>query len=53
LNNEKGEVVELNIQIDHVHLLVFSSEGIDIEFCWGIEGTDSDSHIQQIPQPEE
>ncbi len=47
VEQQKCEIVELNIQMDHVHLLVLvPPEGIDIEFCWNIEGPDSDQDIQ-------
>ncbi len=47
------EVMELNVQIDHVHLLaLISPESVSFGICWDGERENSHSNFQQVSQIE-
>jgi putative transposase len=53
VEQQKGEVVELNVQIDHVHLLVLVPPKVSISnFVGTLKGSNSDPCVQQVSESE-
>ncbi len=46
---QKCEVVELNVQSDPVHLLVMIPPKVAVGLCWDGEGTHGDPGLQPVP----